>query len=156
MPLRLHLDPDPALRVHCADVCTFDDALAKTVRALFDLMYAEEGRGLAAPQAGLGQRIFVMDPGWKEGRPAPAAFINPVILRVSDERQSMVEGCLSLPGRPRHISRPATVRLAWREVDGSPREAAFSGIEAVIVQHERDHLDGVLITDLPEAAEATA
>lgn len=153
MPLSLRRAPDPALRVQCADIRSFDASLGLMAQQMLDLMYRENGRGLAAPQAGLTLRLFVMDWGWKEGAPTPQVFLNPVVLWAADEMQSMVEGCLSLPGEPRRIARPNRVRLGWQALDGRSQQAEFAGIEAVIVQHERDHLDGILITDLPEAVE---
>ena len=114
---------------------------------MLETMYAAPGRGLAAPQVGRLVRMFVMDVDWKSGIPAPAVFVNPEVLRASDGRQVYDEACLSIPGVARRVARPAEVRLRWQDETGARREGAFLGPAAVIVQHETDHLDGILILD---------
>ena len=110
-------------------------------------MYAAPGRGLAAPQVGVPIRLFVMDPTWRDGVAAPLALADPRLLWASEETATLEEGCLSIPGRTFAVTRPARVRLAWRDLDGRGREGAFEGFAAAAVQHELDHLDGVLVTD---------
>lgn len=142
--------PDPRLRQICAPVAVFDAALKQLADDMLDSMYAAKGRGLAAPQIGAMQRIFVMDISWKDGRPSPLVFVNPV-LKDSAGLAANDEGCLSIPDRPVHITRPAMVRLAWQDLAGRDCEGFFEGFAAVCVQHERDHLDGVLCIDYPSA-----
>ena len=113
---------------------------------MFDTMYAAPGRGLAAPQVGRTERIFVFDAGWKEGTPTPVDCINPQIVSLSDTRAIGEEGCLSIPGVPMDIARATEVTLRWTDADGT-HERKFTGAEAVIVQHEYDHLDGIVIYD---------
>ena len=144
----LHL-PDPRLRQVCAAVDRFDPALKQLTDDLLETMYAAKGRGLAAPQVGVMQRVFVMDAGWKEGRPSPLVCVNPVIKDASGAAVS-VEGCLSIPDRPVRIERPAVVRLAWQDLAGRDCEGFFEGFAATCVQHERDHLDGILCIDYPD------
>ena len=115
-------------------------------------MYAATGRGLAAPQIGVLRRLFVMDATWKDGEATPRVFINPEVVRASEEMASCEEGCLSIPGDPVEVTRPAEVTLRWMALDGSACEESFAGFEAVCVQHETDHLDGILCTDRGEPA----
>jgi peptide deformylase len=152
--LTIRLLPDPVLRARAAPVAEFGPDLAALARAMLGAMYAAPGRGLAAPQVGLPLRLFVMDAGWKEGAPDPRVFVNPAVLWSSPETATRGEGCLSIPGRTFRVTRPARVRLAWQTLDGAAREEEFAGFAAACVQHETDHLDGVLICDIGEAGEA--
>jgi peptide deformylase len=148
--------PDPVLREMAAPVEAFDDGLRALAQDMLETMYEAPGRGLAAPQIGLGLRLFVMDVAWKEGEPEPYVFVNPVVVEASDERVTREEGCLSIPGRTSRVTRPAEVALRWQDLDGAEREGRFDGFAATCVQHEIDHLDGVLCIDReepdPEAA----
>ncbi|MGB3553753.1 MAG: peptide deformylase [Jannaschia sp.] len=139
-PILLH--PDPVLRVVCDPVTEDVTALA---RDMLDTMYGAPGRGLAAPQVGQVLRLFVMDCTWKEGLPDPRVFVNPEIV-ASEGAQVNEERCLSIPDTPRRIARAARITLAFDGPDGRRREA-FEGFAAACVQHEMDHLDGVLILD---------
>ncbi|MES2666352.1 MAG: peptide deformylase [Pseudomonadota bacterium] len=148
LPLRLW--PDPVLSVVCAPVGAAD------VRALasdmLDTMYHQYGRGLAAPQVGVVQTLFVMDAAWKSGDPAPMVCVDPVIVWACDTRAVGPEGCLSIPGVTAQVSRAVAVRLAWTDLDGTAWEAAFDGFAAVCIQHEMDHLRGVVTLDHLDAA----
>lgn len=139
--------PDARLRAICAPVDRFDADLATLVADMFDTMYAAPGRGLAAPQIGVLQRLFVMDTDWKTGTPAPQVFVNPRLLAVSDDRVMIEEGCLSIPGIPCPVERPAALRLAWQDTDGTAQEGDFDAMPARAIQHELDHLDGILCID---------
>lgn len=144
---------DPVLRARAAVVTVFDAALRALAADMFDTMYAAPGRGLAAPQVGVLQRVFVMDIGWKDGAPAPQVFVNPRITDASDVMQTYAEGCLSIPGVVSRVARPDRVLVEWQDVDGVRHSGWFDGFAAVCVQHERDHLDGILCIDLPEVPE---
>ncbi|TNC70339.1 peptide deformylase [Rubellimicrobium roseum] len=148
--------PDPVLREVCAPVQAFDAALRELVSDMLATMYEAPGRGLAAPQVGLPVRLFVMDVAWKDGTPEPHVFVNPEIVEASEERVTREEGCLSIPGRVSRVARPAAVALRWRDLDGAAQEGRFAGLAATCVQHEMDHLDGVLCTDREEPEEAVA
>ncbi len=139
--------PDPRLRAICLPVTRFDAALGRSAADLFETMYAAPGRGLAAPQVGISARLFVTDTEWKTGTPAPMIFVNPRLVAVSDLRLTMEEGCLSIPGTPCLVERPAALRLTWQAPDGTAREADFDGIAARAILHELDHLDGILCID---------
>jgi peptide deformylase len=143
----LHL-PDPRLRQKCTQVTVFDTALKQLADDMLETMYAAPGRGLAAPQIGVMQRLFVMDAGWKEGRPSPLICINPVIRDTAGTAINQ-EGCLSIPDQPVRISRPAIIRLEWQDLAGRDCTGFFEGFAATCAQHERDHLDGILCIDYP-------
>ncbi|MFO6465523.1 peptide deformylase [Jannaschia sp. KMU-145] len=149
MILGIRLHPDPVLAEICTPVTGDVTALA---RDMLDTMYAAPGRGLAGPQVGVTERIFVMDATWKEGLPDPRVFVNPVITGTEGE-QINEEGCLSIPDTPRRVLRPRRVVLEFDGPDGLRREEAFEGFAAACVAHEMDHLDGILILDHPEAPE---
>ena len=147
MSLTIRHVPDPVLRAVCAPVDRFGPTLRALADGMLAAMYAAPGRGLAAPQVGVMKRLFVMDPTWKEGEPRPMVFVNPVILWSDPDRESGEEGCLSIPDTPCVVTRPRSVRLAWQGLDGGTNEALFDGFAGRCVQHERDHLDGILCTD---------
>ncbi|KPP90588.1 MAG: peptide deformylase [Rhodobacteraceae bacterium HLUCCA08] len=149
-PLVLH--PDPRLREVCAPVPRGADHAA-LIADLFETLYAAGGRGLAAPQIGVGVRVFVMDAWWKTGGAAPIAFVNPRIAGRAKAVQIGEEACLSIPGQARRVARPDWVELDWTDAQGATRHDRFAGIEAAIVCHEIDHLDGILILDHPDMPE---
>lgn len=139
--------PDPRLAEVCVPILGIDQAL---IAEMFATMYAESGRGLAAPQIGVMDRVFVMDAGWKEGAPAPRVFVNPELLSAEGE-QVNEEGCLSIPDVPRRVARAKRIEVMWLDGTGAQRRGAFGGFEAACISHEMDHLDGRLILDHPEA-----
>jgi peptide deformylase len=146
-PLPILIVPDPHLRRKARAVTPAD---ADVVRALaprmLATMYAAPGIGLAAPQVGSDLRLVVLDVGSKE-KPAPMVLVNPEITAISAERAVREEGCLSLPGQYADVERPARVRLRWLELDGTRREMEAEGLLGVCLQHEIDHLDGILFVD---------
>lgn len=135
--------PDARLTQRCAEVAQFDD-IRDLARDMLDTMYDAAGRGLAAPQVGVFQRLFVMDTGWKAGQSCPVVMINPDILWMSDTRLSGPEGCLSIPGIAPEVKRAERVRVRWTDLEGQVAEAELGGFAAVCVQHEFDHLDGIV------------
>ena len=148
MPVRpVVMHPDPGLRqvAHRADPT--DPALPALIADMFDTMYDAYGRGLAAPQIGEATRVFVMDATWKAGDRTPMAFVNPVIVDDSDERATLTEACLSIADTDVAVTRPARVEVSWTDPQGTPQRRWFDGFEAACVQHEIDHLDGILILD---------
>jgi len=139
--------PDPVLREKCREVSAFDEKLKKLVGDMAETMYANEGVGLAAPQVGLPIRVAVIDtaPAEERGR-APVVLVNPVIV----EREGTLEwkeGCLSLPGVEVETNRSARVTVRARDAAGSEISVTGEGLAAVAMQHEIDHLDGVLLFD---------
>jgi len=149
--------PDPRLRQICLPVERIDDALRQLATDMLDTMYAAPGRGLAGPQVGVLRRIFVMDVTWKSGLPSPRICLNPEIIAASDTMSTCEEGCLSIPGVPASVTRPAAISLRWTDLSGAILEEEMSGFAATCAQHELDHLNGRLCIDLmDEAARAAA
>lgn len=148
--------PDARLRETCAPVAEVTDEVRGIVADMFDTMYAARGIGLAAIQVGIMQRIVVIDlqDGVEEGEEAPPeaardphAYINPEITWVSDELSTYNEGCLSIPEQYAEVTRPARCRVTWLDTDGIRQEAEYDGLMATCMQHEIDHLNGVLFID---------
>ena len=145
---RVLLYPHPMLRECAAPVGALDfAALTQLAADLLATMYHAQGRGLAAPQIGAPWRIFVMDANWKEGRPAPQIILDPDVQPITENCVALSEGCLSIPDHPVTVLRPEAVSLRAFDLNGRQSYRALSGIEARIVQHENDHLDGRLIVD---------
>jgi len=146
MILQIVQHPDQRLRQLCDPV--FDMAgLGGLITEMFETMYDASGRGLAAPQVGRLIRLFVMDCTWKEGKRTPVVMINPEILSRSSEMQRNEEGCLSIADHPVFVERPERIEAMWMDETGAQRRGAFDGVAAACVQHEIDHLDGILILD---------
>ncbi len=145
-PILIH--PDPRLKKHCDPVTEFDKDLARFADDMLETMYDAPGIGLAAPQVGLIKRMLVMDcaKDTKAG-PEPMVLVNPEVTWKSDERNVYEEGCLSIPGQYAEVERPKMVRVKWQDVEGKAHEQEFDELWATCVQHEIDHLDGVLFID---------
>ena len=135
---------DPVLKSRATPVDRFDDALKAQVARMGGLMGDAMGVGLAAPQIGLSQRLLV----YRVGQDAPLiALINPEIEWTSDDAENFEEGCLSIPGITVDVDRAVHVRVRAKDESGVDRVVEASGLEARVIQHEIDHLDGVLILD---------
>jgi peptide deformylase len=135
---------DPVLKSRAIEVDRFDDGLRSQVARMAGLMDDALGVGLAAPQLGISQRLLV----YRVGPDAPViALVNPEIEWSSDEQEEGEEGCLSIVGVNVDVDRPVHVRVSARDELGEPRVVEASGLEARVIQHEIDHLDGVLILD---------
>lgn len=146
--------PDPKLSQPCGSA---DPArVAALVTDMFETMYDAPGRGLAAPQIGVLDRVFVMDAGWKGGEMTPLACIDPEIVEVSEETAKGPEGCLSIPGVTAHVTRPIWVRMAFTDLAGKRHERLFTGAEAIVAQHEYDHLEGLVHFDRLSPQDAKA
>ena len=149
--------PDALLRTHSAPVERVDEELRKLIASMFETMYEAPGIGLAAVQVAVPRRVVVIDlqdpepvgEGEEEGPPVkrPHVFINPEILHRSDARKSYNEGCLSIPDQYAEIERPDIVRARWLDEQGRQQEGEFDGLMSVCLQHEVDHLEGVLFID---------
>jgi peptide deformylase len=153
--LRLYETPDPMLRQISTPVEKVDDELRALIADMFETMYEAPGIGLAAVQVGVPKRLLVMDlqepenpddpesPVVKE----PRVFINPEILSRSDHEIPYLEGCLSVPDQYAEVMRPDRIRARWLDEQGEAREEDLDGLLAVCLQHEMDHLEGVLFID---------
>lgn len=136
---------DPVLREKAAPVAALTDEVRRLIADMFDTMYAEDGVGLAAPQVGESHRVIVVDP--REPDVPPLALINPVIVEASGETERGEEGCLSIPGLREVVERAVSVRVEALDRDGAPITIEADGLLARILQHEVDHLDGILFFD---------
>jgi peptide deformylase len=139
--------PDPILKKVSERVDVVDDALRALMDDMLETMYAAPGIGLAAIQIGVPKRVIVMDLAKPDETPAPRYFVNPEILWASQETQPYEEGCLSVPEIYDEVERPAHVKLRYIDYNGKTVEEDAEGMYAVCIQHEMDHLDGVLFID---------
>ena len=144
--------PDPRLRVKSVPVDGVDDDLRALIADMFETMYDAPGIGLAAVQVGVPKRVLVIDLQENEddeGKPVrdPRIFINPVIVDPSDDQNIYNEGCLSVPDQYAEVERPASCRVQWLDADGVAHDERIEGMLATCLQHEMDHLEGVLFID---------
>jgi peptide deformylase len=139
--------PDPRLQAVSMDVETVDSDIRTLVDDMADSMYAAEGIGLAAIQIGVAKRILVIDLDQKEGKKNPIPYINPKITWASDEMAVFEEGCLSVPEIWDDVERPARIRCEYLDRDGKKQTLEADGLLATCLQHEMDHLNGVLFID---------
>ena len=158
--------PDPRLKTVSTPVETFDEELKALVADMFETMYAAHGIGLAAIQVGVPSRVLVIDlqPEDEDAEPEPCdhdghhhhhqptrreprVFVNPEILDPAEEHNVYQEGCLSVPEIYADVERPKACRVRWQDLEGNVHEEAMEGLMAVCIQHEMDHLEGVLFID---------
>jgi peptide deformylase len=139
--------PDPLLRKQARPVERVDAELRRLADDMLATMYDAPGIGLAAPQVGISRRLIVMDPAKDEQPKTPIVMVNPEILTRSGEMRVHEEGCLSIPDFTAEIERPAVTRVAYVDLKGEQQEAELEGIWSTLVQHEIDHLNGVLFID---------
>ncbi len=146
--------PDPVLKTVADPVDRVDDDVRTLMDDMLETMYDAPGIGLAAPQVGVLKRIFVMDCAKREATedepevpPNPIFLANPEIIWSSEELSEYEEGCLSIPEVYANVTRPADVKVRFLDRDGKEQEMHCSGIMATCVQHEIDHLDGILFID---------
>lgn len=144
--LDIILAPDPRLATRCAPVEVIDSDLARLMDDMLETMYVAPGIGLAAPQIGVLKRFFVVDLGEKEAR-EPRFFINPEITARSEAKSVYEEGCLSLPKHYADVERAEAVSVRYLDRSGAECTLDADGMLARCIQHELDHLDGVLFVD---------
>jgi peptide deformylase len=138
--------PHPVLKAEAAPVAKVDDRVRQLAADMFETMYKAPGIGLAAPQVGVSERLVVLDVAEGEER-RPMVLVNPEIVWKSGARSTAEEGCLSLPGQFADVTRPVAVKVRYLDAQGEAREFEAEGLLARCVQHEIDHLDGVLFVD---------
>ena len=139
--------PDPRLKIKARPVRAVDDKIRRLMDDMLDTMYGAIGIGLAAPQVGQSSRVIVLDVARDGEKPQPLQLANPEILWRSPELTTGNEGCLSLPEHYAEVTRPAKIRLRYLDYQNEIREIEASGLLAMCLQHEIDHLDGVLFVD---------
>lgn len=137
--------PDPRLRTKAIPVTTVNNTIKRIVDDMFETMYAAPGIGLAASQVDIHQRIIVIDV--SEDKSEPLVFINPEIIILEGELETMEEGCLSIPGFYEEVTRIEHCLVKALDRDGKPFEMECTGLLAVCIQHEVDHLEGILYVD---------
>jgi peptide deformylase len=139
--------PDPKLRLISKPIERVDDSVRKLLDDMVDTMHEAPGIGLAAIQVAEALRLVVVDIAKKDEPPQPLQFINPEIVWSADDRSVYEEGCLSIPEYYEEVERPASVRARFVDRDGKQQEILAEGLLATVLQHEIDHLDGVLFID---------
>ena len=139
--------PDPVLRQKAEPVTQIDAAVRQQLDDMAETMYEAPGIGLAANQVNSLARLVVMDCASDDEQARLYQMVNPEIISNSEETAALEEGCLSIPGHTAEVERPAEVTARWLDPQGTQQEATFSGLEAACIQHEIDHLNGVLFID---------
>ena len=139
--------PDKRLRLKSEPVKQVDSGIRKLVDDMFDTMYKAPGIGLAAIQIGVGKRVVTLDLSKKEDNQEPQVFINPEITWKSEKTAKYEEGCLSIPEYYEEVERPAEVKVKYLDLDGKKHEIEAKGLLATCLQHEIDHINGVLFID---------
>jgi len=148
MPLREIITlPDKRLRLVSKPVKAVTEEVRKLVEDMFETMYDAPGIGLAAIQIGEPQRVVTLDLAKKDEPRDPKVLINPEIVAASEDKSTHEEGCLSIPEFYEEVERPATVTVRYLDVDGEARQVEATGLLATCIQHEIDHLNGVLFID---------
>ena len=145
--LNILIIPDKRLKYKSTKVGAFDKGLKDVVKDMFDTLDASgNGIGLAAPQVGINKRIVVIDLK-EDGKSKPMTLVNPKILSSSSKSLINEEGCLSIPGYYADVSRPSEIEVEWFDLKGNRKKKKCSGLLSVCIQHEIDHLDGILFID---------
>ena len=139
--------PDPRLKTVAARIDAVDDDIRRLMDDMLETMYAAPGVGLAAPQVGVSKRVIVADVARSGEPPQPMQMANPEIIQASSERSVFEEGCLSLPEHYAEVKRPERVRVRYLDRENEIREQEMDGFLATCIQHEMDHLDGILFVD---------
>jgi len=139
--------PDPRLKVKCKPVAKVDGKIARLMDNMLETMYAAPGIGLAAPQVGIAQRVIVVDAAREGEKAAPLKMANPELTWVSDEDAVFNEGCLSLPEHYADVVRPKAIKVRFLDHENEIREIEAEGMLSTCIQHEMDHLEGILFVD---------
>ncbi len=139
--------PDPRLKTVASRIDAVDDDIRRLMDDMLETMYAAPGVGLAAPQVGISKRVIVVDVARTGDAPEPMQMANPEIIEASSERSTVEEGCLSLPEHFAEVKRPERVRIRYLDRENEIRERDMDGFLATCIQHEMDHLDGILFVD---------
>ena len=148
MPIRpIVFIPDPVLRKVAEPIAAVDDDIRSLMDDMLETMHDAEGIGLAAPQIGISKRIIVMDCSSDDEADAPLKMANPELLHANEEKAIMEEGCLSIPGHKGDVARPTGITVRYLDENNALQELTCDGLLAVCIQHEIDHLNGVLFID---------
>lgn len=139
--------PDPLLKTVSKPVAQVDDRVRTLLDNMLETMYAAPGIGLAAIQVAVAERMIVLDTSMEEEEKRPQFFINPEVVWESEERNVYSEGCLSVPEHYADVERPASVRVKYLDYNGEMQEQLMEGLDATCIQHEIDHLNGIVFID---------
>lgn len=145
--LKIVKAPDPVLKAKCKPVVKVNGAILQLLDDMLETMYDVPGIGLAAPQVGLNIQVAVLDISNEKEKKNPICLINPEIIQTSEEKNTYEEGCLSLPDFYENVVRPKKVIVRFLDRDGKTKELKADGLTATAIQHEIDHLKGVLFVD---------
>ena len=146
-PLKIYMLGQETLRTPADRIVKVDDSIRKLAKDMLITMYSAKGIGLAAPQVGVQKRILVIDLNFEDPESPPNVFINPEIISSSASVDTYEEGCLSIPGVYLNVVRPSSIKLSYRDEMGRPKKMNAEGLMARCIQHEIDHLNGVLFVD---------
>tara|TARA_B100000214_G_scaffold196217_1_gene142023 strand:- start:111 stop:719 length:609 start_codon:yes stop_codon:yes gene_type:complete len=146
-PLKIYMLGQETLRIPANRIVKVDDSIRKLAKDMLKTMYSAKGIGLAAPQIGVPKRIVVIDLNFENPETPPNIFINPEIISTSASLDTYEEGCLSIPGVYLNVIRPSSIKLSYRDEMGRPKKMNAEGLMARCIQHEIDHLNGVLFVD---------
>ncbi len=146
-PLAISRLGDRVLRQPAKRVSKIDNELRELVREMLQTMYSEDGIGLAAPQVAVNKQLLVVDADPENAAAPPLVLVNPKILRYSQELAKGQEGCLSIPGVYLDVVRPAAIEVSFKDESGKPRTLKVDDLVARVIQHEMDHLNGVMFVD---------
>ena len=146
-PLKIYMLGQETLRTPAIRIVKVDDSIRKLAKDMLVTMYSAKGIGLAAPQVGVQKRILVIDLNFEDPDAPPNVFINPEIISSSASLDTYEEGCLSIPGVYLNVLRPSSIKLSYRDEMGRPKKMNAEGLMARCIQHEIDHLNGVLFVD---------
>lgn len=149
-PLKLHYLGDRALRQPAKRVAKVDQSIRQLVQEMLQTMYSSDGIGLAAPQVGINKQLIVIDCEPDNPENPPLVLINPVIKRFGRTLCDAQEGCLSVPGVYMDVTRPEDVEVAYKDENGRPQTLKANGLLSRAIQHEMDHLNGVMFVDRVE------
>jgi peptide deformylase len=149
-PLDIHYLGDRVLRQPAKRIASVDEEIRRTIVAMLQTMYSADGIGLAAPQVGIHKQLIVIDCELDKPEAPPLVLINPAIKKYGKVLCKDQEGCLSIPGVYLDVERPETIEVAYRDESGRPRTLKADGLLARAIQHEMDHLNGVLFVDRVE------
>ncbi|XTZ19363.1 MAG: peptide deformylase [cyanobacterium endosymbiont of Rhopalodia fuxianensis] len=146
-PLNIHYLGDRVLRQPAKRIARVDDSVRKLVREMLQTMYSSHGIGLAAPQVGIHKQLIVIDCTPDDSANKPVILINPKITSISNELSLFEEGCLSIPGVYLDVTRPKMIEVSFKDEQGKPRKRQATDLLARVIQHEIDHLNGVMFVD---------
>ena len=146
-PLKIYMLGQETLRTPANRIVKVDDSIRKLAKDMLITMYSAKGIGLAAPQVGVQKRILVIDLNFEDPDEPPNVFINPEIISSSASLDTYEEGCLSIPGVYLNVLRPSSIKLSYRDEMGRPKKMNAEGLMARCIQHEIDHLNGILFVD---------